>query len=149
MMILGIDPGKTGAMAMLYANGTLYIEDTPSLNKEINGAAIASLLNEFTPELAVIEAVSSFGMGRQSAFNFGQGVGVFKGVLAAFEVPYVQVTPAKWKRHYSLTRDKDDARAAATRLFPANADLFKRKKDSDRAEAALIALWYQQAGVKR
>jgi Holliday junction resolvasome RuvABC endonuclease subunit len=148
-MIAGIDPGKNGAIALLYADGTVYVEDTPSLNKEINGAAIASLLNEFTPEIAVIESVNSFGMGRQSAFNFGQGVGVFKGVLAALEIPYVEVTPAKWKRFYNLSSDKDDARAAAIRLFPSKADLFKRKMDADRAEAALIALWYQQAGIKR
>ena len=57
-MIAGIDPGKNGAIALLYADGTLYVEDTPSLNKEINGAAIASLLNEFTPEIAVIESVN-------------------------------------------------------------------------------------------
>jgi crossover junction endodeoxyribonuclease RuvC len=148
-MILGVDPGKTGAIAMLYADGKLYVEDAPSFDKELNAAAIASLLNEFTPEIAIIEAVNSFGMGRQSAFNFGQGVGVYKGVFGAMGIPYVSVTPAKWKKHFGLGKDKDESRQAATRLFPANSDLFKRKKDSDRAEAALIALWYQQAGVKR
>lgn len=148
-MILGIDPGKTGALAMLYKDGTLYVEDTPSLKKEINAAAVAGIIEEFHPTVAVIENVNSFGMGRQSAFNFGQGVGVFKGVLAAFGVPYISVTPTKWKRHYGISSDKEVARATATRLFPTKADLFKRKKDADRAEAALIALWYQQAGIIR
>jgi len=147
-MIAGIDPGKTGAVAMLYSDD-LFIEDAPSLQKELNGAAIAGIFNEFRPDIAVIEAVNSFGMGRQSAFNFGQGLGVYKGVLAALSIPYILVTPAKWKKHFGLGRDKDESRAAATRLFPARADLFTKKKDSDRAEAALIALWYQQAGVKR
>lgn len=148
-MILGIDPGKTGALAMLYKDGALFIEDAPSIKKEINGAAVAQIIQEFGPSVAIIEQVNSFGMGRQSAFNFGQGVGVFKGVLAALGVPYIAVTPAKWKKHYGIGKDKDEARATATRLFPTKADLFKRKKDADRAEAALIALWYQQAGVIR
>lgn len=148
-MIAAIDPGKTGAIAMLYTDGQLYIEDMPALDKEINGAAIADIFREFPPDHVFIEAVNSFGMGRQSAFNFGQGVGVLKGVMATLAVPFTPVTPAKWKKHYGLSRDKDAARATATRLFPANADLFKRKKDDGRAEAALIALWGKEQGIIR
>jgi len=150
-MIIGIDPGKTGAIAMLYQAGhpkwgKLYIEDMPVLGKEINGAAFADILEEFPPIIIYIEAVNSRLMGRQSAFNFGQGIGVLKGVIAAKRISYCQVSPAKWKSHFKLPADKDAARAKATQLFPANADLFKRKKDDGRAEAALIALYAQQTG---
>jgi len=153
-MIAAIDPGKTGAIAFLYPetvcpDGKLYVEDMPTLDKELNGAAIADLFREFPPDHVFLESVNSHLMGRQSAFNFGQGVGVLKGVLATLAVPYSAVTPTKWKGHYGIGRDKDAARATATRLFPANADLFKRKKDDGRAEAALIALWGKEQGVIR
>ena len=147
-MIAAIDPGKTGAIALLYPDGTLYVEDMPIFSKEINGAAISQMFREFPPRHLYIEAVNSFGMGRQSAFMFGQGVGVIKGVLAAQQVPYSQVAPAKWKRELSLSKDKDQARAMATRLFPKSADKFKRKKDDGRAEAVLIAHWAKQKEEK-
>jgi crossover junction endodeoxyribonuclease RuvC len=148
-MIAGIDPGKTGAIAMYYPCGKLFIEDMPALGKEINGAAIANLFHEFRPKHVYMETQNSHLMGRQSAFNFGQGVGVLKGVMAALTIPFTGVTPTTWKKHYGLGRDKDAARAAATRLFPVEAELFKRKKDDGRAEAALIALWGKEQGVIR
>jgi len=147
-MIAAIDPGKTGAIAFLYPD-KLYVEDMPAMDKELNAAAIANLFREFTPDHVFLESVNSHLMGRQSAFNFGQGLGVLKGVMATLAVPFTLVTPAKWKKHYGLNRDKDAARATATRLFPANAELFKRKKDDGRAEAALIALWGKEKGVIR
>ena len=143
-MIAAIDPGMKGAIALLYGNGDLYVEDMPVLEKSVNGAVLANLFREFTPEHVWLEATNSFGMGRQSAYNFGKGVGVMHGVFAALNIPYTQVAPAKWKKHYGLSRDKDMSRAAATRLFPASAELFKRKKDDGRAEAALMALWAKQ-----
>jgi crossover junction endodeoxyribonuclease RuvC len=140
-MIAGIDPGKTGAIAMLYDDGTLYIEDMPTFGKFINGGVIAGILRDFPADHIFIESSNSFGMGRQSAYNFGQGVGVLKGVMAALDIPYSIVSPARWKNDLGLNRDKSAARAAATRLFPRYADKFKRKKDDGRAEAALIAHW--------
>jgi crossover junction endodeoxyribonuclease RuvC len=149
-VIAAIDPGKTGAIAMLYpVDGRLFIEDMPVFDKDLNGAAIAAIFKEFTPDHVYLESVNSHLMGRQSAFNFGQGFGVIKGVLATLAIPFTLVTPSKWKGHYSLGRDKNAAREAATRLFPANAELFQRKKDDGRAEAALIALWGKEQGIIR
>lgn len=146
-MIAGIDPGMTGAIAFLYDDPRerrLFVEDMPTLGKEINAVAVADLLREFPPDHVYLEAVNSFGMGRQSAFNFGQGVGVIKGVLAALVVPYTPVSPAKWKKHFSLGRDKDKARAIATHLYPQCGAQFTRKKDHGRAEAALLAHWAKE-----
>jgi crossover junction endodeoxyribonuclease RuvC len=148
-MIAGIDPGKSGAIALLYDKGDLFVDDMPVFGKELNGAAIAAIFNECKPDHVYLESVNSHLMGRQSAFNFGQGFGVIKGVLATLAIPFTLVTPSKWKGHYNLGRDKDDARAAATRLFPVSANLFERKKDDGRAEAALIANWGANQGVKR
>ena len=140
-MICGIDPGKTGAIALLYCDLSLYLEDMPIFGKEVSGTGLAATFGEFTPKHIYIENVNSFGMGRQSAFNFGQGLGVIKGVLCTLQIPYSLVTPGKWKRHFNLSRDKDAARAAATRLFPKNANQFARNKEDGRAESALIALF--------
>ncbi len=143
-MIIAIDPGKTGAIAMLYDDGTAYIEDMPVIGKEISGAVVARIFKEFPPDHIYIEAVNSFGMGRQSAFMFGYGVGTILGVAAALDIPYTKISPARWKKHFNLGRDKDAARAAATRLYPKLADQFTRKKDHGRAEALLLAIWAEE-----
>ena len=148
-MLAGIDPGKSGAIALLYQDFTLYIEDMPIFGKEVSATGLSATFKEFTPTHIYIESVNSFGMGRQSAFNFGKGLGVIKGVLGTLQIPYSLVTPSKWKSHFNLGRDKDAARAAATRLFPSNAEQFAKKKDDGRAEAALLALWAYEKGEKR
>ena len=140
-MIAGIDVGLTGAIGLLYEDGTAYVYDMPVFSKEVNAAALADIFREFPPDHVYLEAVNSFGMGRQSAFNFGQGVGAIKGVLATMEIPFTPVSPSKWKKHFGIGRDKSESRAVATRLFPALASEFARKKDDGRAEAILIAKW--------
>jgi len=146
-MIAAIDPGMKGAIALLYDDNTLYIEDMPTLDKEVNAAAVSGIFVEFPPDHVYLEFVNGWNMGASSAFNFGQGMGVLKGVIATLEIPYTMVPPAQWKKHYHLSRDKDASRAAATRLFPKNAELFKRKKDDGRAEAALLALYAREKGA--
>jgi len=140
-MIAGIDAGIKGAIGLLYENGTAYVYDMPIFSKEVNAAALATIFREFKPDHAYLEAVNSFGMGRQSAFNFGQGCGAIKGVLATLGIPFTPVSPSKWKKSFNLGKNKDESRAVATRLFPALASEFVRKKDDGRAEAILIAKW--------
>jgi crossover junction endodeoxyribonuclease RuvC len=140
-MITGIDVGLTGAISFLYEDGTAYVYDMPVFSKEVNAASLASMFREFPPDHVYMEAVNSFGMGRQSAFNFGQGCGVIKGVLATLGIPFTPVSPSKWKKSFNLGKNKDESRAVATRLFPALASEFVRKKDDGRAEAILIAKW--------
>ena len=140
-MIAGIDVGLKGAIGLLYENVTAYVYDMPVFSKEVNAAALATMFREFPPYHVYMEAVNSFGMGRQSAFNFGQGCGAIRGVLATLEIPFTPVSPSKWKKSFNLGKDKDESRAVATRLFPALASEFVRKKDDGRAEAILIAKW--------
>ena len=68
------------------------------------------------------------------------GCGLIRGVLAGAGVPIISVTPAKWKKHFSLNNDAEKSRALAIRRFP-GMDTLARKKDHGRAEALLIALW--------
>ena len=137
-MIAGIDPGAKGAIALLHPNFA-EVHDMPMLGKEVNGTEVANLFVEFKPDHIFLEQVNSFGMGRTSAYNFGQGVGVLKGVFQALMIPYTLVTPQKWQKHFGKSKDKDYSRLLASRFYPNQAAQFKRKMDDGRAEALLIA----------
>ena len=75
-------------------------------------------------KLAVIEAVHSFPkQGVRSVFTFGQGYGQWLGILAAHEIPYIQVSPQKWMKYYKpLSTDKkerkDQLKHLAQQRFP-------------------------------
>src|SRR5690606_2041087 len=88
---------------------------------------------------AYVEKVGAMpGQGVSSMFNFGMGVGVLQGVLAACGIPYFLVTPQSWKKRASLSgKDKDMARTMAQQLYPSAS--LGRKKDIGRADAMLIA----------
>ncbi|MCP4538511.1 MAG: hypothetical protein GY832_15355 [Chloroflexi bacterium] len=137
---IGIDPGKTGALALLYPDNTLYFEDMPVMGNEVNGAAVADIIKEFTPRHAFLEKVNAFG-GQRGQSVFMANYGILKGALQIVGVPYTEVTPGKWKKHFGLGKDKDTCRKRAIELFPKSEPDLRRKMDADRAEAALIALW--------
>lgn len=142
MCILGIDPGTTGALAFYYMNapGRVAVEDIPLAGGEIAPALLANRIKTHGPSLAMVERVGAMtGWGVSSTFKFGSSVGVIKGVLGALNVPVYYISPAKWKRYFTLTKDKEFSRAKAISLFPKCADSFGRKADHNRAEAALIA----------
>lgn len=139
--ILAVDPGLTGALA-LYVPAEprrIAVHDMPVAGKDVDPAALARLVRELAPTVAVVERVGAMpGQGVSSTFRFGVGYGMVQGVLGALEIPIHLVTPADWKRTYRLPADKEAARARAIQIWPSCPD-FARKKDAGRAEAALIA----------
>lgn len=148
-MIIGIDPGNTGAISALSDGFDLHaVLDMPlmangkkqQLNPAEIGAIIRQLVSDYgaTP-VAYVEKVSAMpGQGVSSMFNFGMGFGVIQGVLAACGIPYFLVTPQSWKKRANLLgKDKDMARTLAQQLYP-SAPL-GRKRDIGRADAILIA----------
>ena len=149
-MILGIDPGAAGAVAIMSDNGYLIdLHDLPHMKGHgISAAILTEMLSEVDDvKHAFIERVAARpGQGVVSAFNFGMNFGTIRGVCSALRIPVSLVTPAKWKRDMGLTADKDQARARAAQLWPGAAGQFARKKDDGRAEAALIALWGSKHG---
>src|SRR6201986_740513 len=143
-IIMGIDPGISGAVAFYFpmVSGRIAVDDVPVAGGEINAAELARIIRIHRPELAVIERVSAMpGQGVVSMFNFGRSYGDVRGVIAAMEIPLHFVTPQKWKKHFGLSSDKDESRLRAIRMFPSAAESFKLKKHDGRAEAALIALY--------
>lgn len=153
---LGVDPGLTGALAWVDAEGRLlWVEDMPLAehrvgksrkNKVPPGVLRAVIENAPCPApvCAAVEAVHAMpGQGVSSMFTFGMTYGVILGVLAGMDVRVQHVRPQEWKSTVRLPKSapKGAARALAADLFPAQAHLFKRVKDDGRADAALIALW--------
>lgn len=154
-MILAIDPGKTGAVALLDPTGTLV--DIADMAEMYGGAVLSPALLKTTMldlccdlpasvSVCVVEAVNSHAMGRQSAFNFGQSLGTCRTMPLALGIRVVDVTPAVWKKAMRLGNDKNVARARAAERWPEHADRFKRVKDDGRAEAALLGAWWVEAG---
>lgn len=149
MILLGIDPGLDGAIAML-AGDELFIADMPTLTIERNGAArrdvdLHALLGIFrdAAQRGAVAWVEQVGArptdGSAQAFTFGKGYGAILMGLAACAVPVNYAAPAVWKRALSVTKEKDSSRARASELMPNHAGLWKLKKHDGRAEAALIA----------
>jgi crossover junction endodeoxyribonuclease RuvC len=155
---IGIDPGNTGAIAVIYPNGVV-MHDTPvEIATKGKKSSISALPSEMAAILAdVVDQCSSEGWGLHvaiekvgampgqgvtSMFNFGKGFGMWLGILAALRIPYTLVTPQAWKKEIMKgVSDKDAARGVGCRLFPAVARELARKKDIGRADALLIAEW--------
>jgi len=152
MKIIGIDPGVSGAIAILDEGARLIeVFDMPVMpatkkRQQVNGAEVARLLrNEFARAenfevvAAILENVHTMPQqGVASSGAFMEGVGVIKGVLAALGIPYELISPGVWKRRAGLIgKNKDASRTLAQQLYPQVP--LGRKKDVGRAEAILIA----------
>ena len=151
MIIIGIDPGISGAVAWWRDGSVSKVEDLPMIEvavgkgkrKQLQPSLLANMLYD-GPEIARIylEHVQSMhGEGAVGAFSFGRGFGQIEGVIACMQTPYVLVRPAKWKAALGVPADKGGARALACRRCPDLAPQFARVKDDGRAEATLIALY--------
>lgn len=152
MFIIGIDPGASGAVAILDDGVLIHVFDMPAVEIEVGGKKkkrispemLAAELRLFADQgaVAVVEQVNAMpGQGVTSMFAFGQAYGLALGVLAGLAIPTRTVTPAKWKKDLQLNTGKDAARARAAALWPAMAREFSRVKDDGKAEACLIAMW--------
>lgn len=150
LLLLGVDPGLSGAMAIIdpLTHNPVGIFDMPT--HEIKGKrrldlyGLAEILREYAPKirLALIEQVASAPkQGLASTFAFGESFGVIQGIVAALQIPMLTVRPAAWKIAFGLGPDKDQSRQMASRMFPMAASHLSRKMDHNRAEAMLIAAY--------
>ena len=136
--ILGVDPGITGGLAFLFANGVVA-EDIPTAGGEVDVDTLVRRVREMQPALAIIERANAMPkQGVSSTFKYGVAYGALRTVVALCNIPYRLVTPGKWKAHFHLDADKEKSRALAIQLWP-GCGYFALKKHHGRAEAALIA----------
>ena len=120
--------------------------------KQVNGAQIyyeiSSRIKDIKKEdiKVIIEQVSAMpGQGVTSMFNFGQSFGILKGICSAMQLPMYFVRPAKWKKYFNLINsEKDASRTKAIEVFPYFSSELSRKKDSNKADAILIASFYYE-----
>lgn len=141
MIILGVDPGKNGALALYDSVAdSCIVYDMPCVAGEVNPALVAEIIRaNARPDHAYVELVHAMPKnGAVSMFSFGMSYGMVRGVIATLGIPISLVTPTTWKRHYKLTAEKEEARWMAINLWPGSTN-FSRKKDDGRAESALIA----------
>ena len=145
---IGIDPGKTGAIAAIYSDQTIWLTDCPTIkvgkNKtELDFRGMVSTLKQHkNNSYAVIEKVSAMpGQGVTSMFSFGKNFGAWQGILASLDIPFELVTPQAWKKVMMAgqPKEKDAARLVASQMFPQASEELKRKKDIGRADALLMA----------
>ena len=158
MLIIGIDPGISGSICFFEDGKILEVIEMPTMTegkknkKQVNGVQI---YNEFSKRInntgnqdirVIIEQVSAMpGQGVTSMFNFGQSFGIIKGVCAAMQLPMFFVRPAKWKKYFNLINsEKDASRTRAIEIFPYFSSQLSKKKDSNKADAILIASFYYE-----
>jgi len=152
MTTIGIDPGMTGAIAWLDSYGCLIdLADMPTLDGFVSAQLLADILADADGnadvDMVAIEHVASMPkQGVASTFKFGCAFGVALGVAGGMQMPTHLVRPAKWKKDMGLSSDKERSRRLAIERWPEHRDLFKLKKHDGRAEAALLALWWQERG---
>ena len=154
MIIIGIDPGVSGAISVLENKKVVEIFDMPTMidgkknKKQVNGAQVTNIikdkLNLSKEIVVVVEHVNAMpGQGVTSMFNFGQSFGVIKGVCSALNVPIYFVRPTKWKKYFNLIKtNKDASRTKVIQIYPEISSQLSRKKDSNKADAILIARYF-------
>ena len=158
MLIIGIDPGISGSICFFENGKIIDVVEMPTMTegkknkRQVNGAQV---YNEILKRInksekhnvrVVIEQVSAMpGQGVTSMFNFGQSFGILKGICSAMQLPMYFVRPAKWKKYFNLIKsEKDASRTRAIEIFPYFSSNLSRKKDSNKADAILIASFYYE-----
>ena len=156
MLIIGIDPGISGSICFFQDGVILDVLEMPTMiegkknKKQVNGSQIFNEISEKIKNMdkknvkVVIEHVTAMpGQGVTSMFNFGQSFGILKGICSAMQLSVYFVRPAKWKKYFNLINsEKDASRTRAIEIFPYYSSHLSKKKDSNKADAILIASYF-------
>ena len=162
MLIIGIDPGISGSICFFEDGKILDVIEMPTMaegkknKRQVNGPQIYneifSRITKFSKKdiFVVIEQVSAMpGQGVTSMFNFGQSFGVLKGICSAMQISMHFVRPAKWKKYFGLIKtEKDASRTKVIEIFPYISSKLSKKKDSNKADAILIANFFNNTYQK-
>ena len=158
MLIIGIDPGISGSICFFEDGVIKDVIEMPTMTdgkknkKQVNGSQIFNEISERIKKIdkrnikVVIEQVSAMpGQGVTSMFNFGQSFGILKGICSAMRLSMYFVRPSKWKKYFNLINsEKDASRTRAIEIFPYFSSQLSKKKDSNKADAILIASFYYE-----
>lgn len=141
MIIVGIDPGVTGGLAVIHEGRLSGVEPMPVHNSRADGMAIDELLTLWEPDAVYLEDTQPMPKnGSIASFSLGLNTGIVIGAVTANAFRLVRVKPQVWKKKMGLTgKNKEASRGLARELFPEYADRFKLVKSDGLAEACLIA----------
>ncbi|MDC3174924.1 crossover junction endodeoxyribonuclease [Candidatus Pelagibacter sp.] len=156
MLIIGIDPGISGSICFFQDGVIQDVVEMPTMiegkknKRQVNGSQIFNEISDKIKKLekknikVVIEHVTAMpGQGVTSMFNFGQSFGILKGICSAMQLSVYFVRPTKWKKYFNLINsEKDASRTRAIEIFPYYSSQLSRKKDSNKADAILIASFF-------
>ena len=156
MLVIGIDPGISGSICFFQDGEIKNVVEMPTMiegkknKKQVNGSQIFNVISEKIKNMdkknikVVIEHVTAMpGQGVTSMFNFGQSFGILKGICSAMQLSVYFIRPAKWKKYFNLINsEKDASRTKAIEIFPYYSSNLSRKKDSNKADALLIASYF-------
>ena len=160
MKIIGIDPGLSGAIAVLDNNKVIRVYDMPVMaegkknKRQLNSAQLVNIIKEniknYEEINVVVEQVNAMpGQGVTSMFNFGQTFGAIKGVCAALSLPIFFIRPSKWKKYFELINSsKDSSRTKVIEMYPSIANQLSKKKDVNKSDAILIARFFSDTRLK-
>ena len=158
MLIIGIDPGISGSICFFEDGKIIDVIEMPTMTdgkknkRQVNGSQIYNEILRRINKIekhnirVIIEQVSAMpGQGVTSMFNFGQSFGILKGICSAMQISMYFVRPAKWKKYFGLINsEKDASRTKAIEMFPYFSSQLSKKKDSNKADAILIASFYNE-----
>ena len=158
MLIIGIDPGISGSICFFEDGKILDVVEMPTMTegkknkRQVNGSQIYNEISKKIKHIdkkdikVIVEQVSAMpGQGVTSMFNFGQSFGILKGICSAMQLPIYFVRPAKWKKYFNLINaEKDASRTKAIEIFPYFSYNLAKKKDSNKADAILIACYFYE-----
>ena len=156
MRIIGIDPGLSGAIAILDDLKIFDMFDMPIMSEgkknknQLNSAQLVNIIKSHIlssgDTFVIVEQVSAMpGQGVTSMFNFGQTFGAIKGICASLNLPIFYVRPAKWKKHFELINASKDASCTKViEMYPSASDRLRKKKDVNKADAILIARYFKE-----
>ena len=160
MKIIGIDPGLSGAIAVMHDKKVINMYDMPVMaegkknKRQLNSSQLVNIIkeniNEDEETIVVVEQVNAMpGQGVTSMFNFGQTFGAIKGVCAALKLPIFFVRPSKWKKHFELINSsKDASRTKVIEMYPTLSSQLAKKRDVNKSDAVLIAKFYFETKLK-
>ena len=158
MLVIGIDPGISGSICFFEEGKIIDVIEMPTMTegkknkRQVNGSQIYNEISNRIHKVknqeirVIIEQVSAMpGQGVTSMFNFGQSFGILKGICSAMQLPMYFVRPTKWKKYFNLINsEKDASRTKAIEIFPYFSSHLSKKKDSNKADAILIANFYYE-----
>ena len=150
-MILGIDPGLSGGIAIISGSQIELLETIPTekktgfIKRQVDAQKLSNILRVYPDLICYLEKVASRpGQGVSSVFSFGDTYGTIRGVLGALNIPIYYVSPQRWKKELKIS-SKEDSLKASFDLF---LGLKFKKKDHNIAEALLIAYYGQKEREK-